>query len=299
MSKCINQSTSIFSLIIILLAGLMIMPGCKDEDPEIYDFSAVSEDFMQTYVTCIHLFFYVDGMAKSVEDSLSVHPEGSYLLNGGTVTVDPAVPGEYPKTFLVDFGTTGKDDIIAGKITGAINESYISEGSTVVYEYEDLTIHNDRPAGSNQITNMGLSSGNILFNFQVSESTFIRNFEADSAYPVTFSGFHQVLWSESDNQITMPSGTFTGQSMRADSLKFQAVVDESYKLIKEEDCTYIRDGMFDFTVSLSRDDEKVGEGIVDFGFMNPVDCDQYVIAVIDGEVSRTEFIYLMDWVNFK
>lgn len=298
MSKYTNHSISTIFLIIILLPGLMIMPGCKDDDPEIYDYSAVSEDFMQTYVTYIHLFFYVDRLAKSVEDSLSAHPEGSYSLDGGIVTVDPAVPGEYPKTFLVDFGTTGNNDIISGKMTGSINASYISEGSTVVYEFDEMTIHRDRPAGTNQITNMGLSSGKTLFNFLVSESSFIRNVEADSAYPVTFSGFHQVLWSESDKELTMPSGTFTGQSMRADSLKFKADVDVSYKLIKENDCTYIRDGIFDFAVSLSGDDEKVGEGVVDFGFMNPVDCDQYVIAVIDGEVSRTEFIYLMDWVDF-
>jgi hypothetical protein len=145
---------------------------------------------------------------------------------------------------------------------------------------------------------MGISSGKILFNFQVSENTFIREFEADSSYPVIFDGFQQVLWSESANEMTMPAGSFAGQSMRADSLRFLAVVDEYYKLIKEHDCAYIRDGIFDFTVSVSHDGDKVGEGVVDFGYINPMDCDKYVIAVVDGEVNRTEFIYLMDWVNF-
>ena len=286
-----------FSLLIIFCLGMIFLPACEDEEPEIYDFRPVSEDFMQAYVTCIHLFFYIDQMAKSVEDSLSDHPEGSYMLNGGNVTMDPAVAGEYPKTFQVDFGTTGTDDIISGRITGSISAPYLSEGSNVFYEYDDLIVHKDSPTGTNLITNNGLSSGKMLFNFQITENTFIRDFEADSAYPVTFDGFHQVLWSASDDDLTMPFGSFTGQSIRADSLSFLAIVDEDYKLIKDPDCTYIRDGIFDITVYVDLNKE-VGEGVVDFGFMNPLDCDQYVIAVVDGEANRTEFVYLMDWINF-
>jgi len=298
MKRNSHKTSYLSSLIFILLFGMILLDGCQDEDPVIYDFRPVSEDFMQMYVTYTHLFFYIDEMAKSLEDSLSAHPEGSYPLKGGNITLDPAAPDEYPKTFLIDFGSTGTDDIIAGRITGFISASYLLEGSNINYEFEDLIIHKDSPTGTCLITNMGLSSGKILFNFQASENTFIRDYEDDSAYHVTFDGWQHVLWSESDDQLTMPSGSFAGQSMKSDSLRFLAIVDEYYKLIKEADCSYIRDGIFDFTVSLSQGNDKVGEGVVDFGYMNPMDCDQYVIAVVDGEVNRTEFIYLMEWVNF-
>jgi hypothetical protein len=298
MKRNSHKSSYLSSLIFVLLSGMILMTGCEDEDPVIYDFRPISENFMQTYLTYTHLFFYIDQMAKSMEDSLSDHPTGSYSLRGGNVTLEPAAPDEYPKTFLIDFGGTGTDDIIAGRITGSITASYMSDGSNVAYEYEDLIIHNDSPTGTCLITNMGLSSGKRLFNFQVSENTFIRDVENDSAYHVTFDGYQQVLWSESLNELTMPFGSFAGQLMKSDSLRFLAIIDEYYKIIKEADCSYIRDGIFDFTVTLNQSNDEVGNGVVDFGFMNPSDCDNYVIAVVDGEVNRTEFIYLMDWVIF-
>ncbi len=285
-------------IFLISLPAIMLMSGCEDEEPEIYDFSPVSEDFMQVYVTYTHLFFYIDQMAKSVDDSLTDYPGGSYMMRGGTVTVDPAAPGDYPKAFVVDFGSTGTNDIIGGKITGTISAPYLTDGSGVEYELDSLVIHNDRPLGTCFITNKGISSGKILFEFLVPNSRLIRDFSADSAYPVSFGGNQQVLWSESSDVITMPSGSFEGQALRYDSLRYTAVIDPSYKLIKEADCSYIRDGIFDFRVRLNQGDQQVGDGVVDFGFMNPSDCDEYAIAVVDGEANRTEFVYLMEWVVF-
>ncbi len=286
------------SLFLILVSGIIIMTGCKDEDPMIYDFGPVSEDFMQTYVSSIHLFFSIDQLMKSLEDSLAIYPTGAYSWKGGEVTIQPVVPTEYPKTFLVDFGESGRQNIINGKISGTISTSYLTEGSIVAYSFEDLIFHQDRPSGICTITNMGLSSGKALFVFQITDNIFIKGYPNDSAYSISFDGYQQVLWSESNHELTMPQGMFSGQSLTSDSLRFLAEVNGNYELIKEEDCEYIQDGIFDFTITLNRNSEEVGKGVIDFGYINPLDCDRYVIAIVDGEVSRSEFIYLMDWVIF-
>lgn len=298
MKKNEHIRTPLLLWMFLLLTVPISFSGCEDEDPVIYDFRPISEDFMQTYVTCSALFFYVDQMAKSLNDSLSSNPDGSYQLRGGIVTADPATPDSYPKTFVIDFGGTGTDDIVSGKITGTISALYLSEGSVTTYGYENLIIHRDSPAGTCSITNMGISSGKILFDFKVPHNTLIRDYESDSAYPVTLDGYQQILWSESSDQITMPAGSFEGLTVKYDSLQFTAVVDAGYKLIKDADCSYIRDGIFDFRVRLNNINEQVGDGVVDFGYVNPMECDDYVIAVVDGESNRTEFIYRMDWLEF-
>ncbi|MBP6978956.1 MAG: hypothetical protein PHD61_10135 [Bacteroidales bacterium] len=286
------------AFIIISLLAVVLMTGCEDEEPEIYDFSTVSDDFLQSYVAYFHLFFHVDQMLKSVEDSLVVHPEGSYAWRDATVSIQPAIPAEYPKTFRLDFGTTGADDVIAGAITGVVSADYLSEGAAVTYTFEDVIINRDRPSGSCSVTNEGLSSGKQLFHFEITDNTLVRDADTDTAYAVLLAGFQNVLWSQKDDVLTIPTGTYTGQSLTSDSLRFMAEVDPDYKLIKDSDCDYIRDGIFDFRVRKNTTNTEIGDGVVDFGFMNPMDCDQYVIAVVDGEANRTEFVYLMDWVKF-
>ena len=66
-----------------------------------------------------------------------------------------------------------------------------------------------------------------------------------------------------------------------------------YPLIKDLDCDFFRDGIFNYKVQ-DPSFVEVGDGIFDFGYPDPSACDKYSILVLDGAGYRVELEFIMD-----
>lgn len=279
---------------LFLLVLLVTVTGCKKDDPEIYNFGQSTQDFMQSYLTYTHSCFCVQEMLASLEDSLALYPDGTYHWKNAQITAQPAEPLIYPKTFNIDFGTSRAGQGFKGIITGSVSTRYRTAGALVEYSFDGLQIEEGTPTGTCTIENQGMSVGKLLFEFIISNGYVTRYAGTDSAVTMWLQGSQDILWSESLQEFTIPVVLLSGQA--SDSLQYMAGVNSDYHLIKDSDCDFIRDGIFDYVVKNINNNE-IGAGVVDFGYINPAVCDKYAIVVVDAESNRFEYIYIMEWLS--
>lgn len=278
---------------LLVPAFMLAAPGCKKDDPEIYNFGQSTEDFMQNYLTYTHSFFYVHEMLASLEDSLAVHPGGTYNWKNAQISAQPAEPLIYPKTFIINFGIPRSSRGFTGSITGSVSTRYRTAGAFVEYSFDGLQIQEGTPTGTCTIENQGMSVGRILLEFIISTGYLTRYAGTDSSVTMWLQGNQDILWSESLQELSIPVGLLSGQA--SDSLQYIAEVDIDYHLIKDYECAFIRDGIFDYVVK-NKNDNEIGAGVVDFGYINPAVCDKYVVVVVDAESNRSEYVYIMEWL---
>jgi hypothetical protein len=271
---------------------VLLIESCKEDEPVIYNFGISSEEYMQAYLSYSYIFFHVDEVLKNAEDSLIANPSGIYHWRGIQVTITPSDTATFPKSFTLEYQPARFPDSIRGTVAGTLSGHYLEAGTVVAYGFDELIINRGLVNGNCSIGSEGIFQGMYLFHFEITGASIEKYSGTDSAALIAFAGTQEVFWSESPDQLQIPEGAFYG--MATDSLQFTAVVKDTYPIIKEQDCTYIRDGIFDYEVN-NANNVEVGVGIVDFGYYDPMICDKFAIIVVDGDGYRSEFYYIMEW----
>jgi hypothetical protein len=162
----------------------------------------------------------------------------------------------------------------------------------VEYGFVDLMVYAGKVGGTCSIECLGNVEGRPSFQFDLTGGRIEKHFGTDSAAVISLNGSQEAFYDETASTLFIPGGTFSG--MASDSMEYLAVVDDYYPFIKERDCTYIRDGIFSYTVKNAAGAE-IGNGVVDFGYVDPIICDKYAIVVVDGDGYRSEYYYIMGW----
>jgi hypothetical protein len=271
---------------------LILSPSCNKNDDNIryYNFQTVTEDFMVAYLIYSEAYFRIDAILKTFEDSLSVHPSGTYPWGKATVTFTPADSNTYPKSFTLDYGTRALDSL-TGKISGNITKKYLEPGSVVSYTYLNYTVDSNTVMGFDTIWTQGETSGIISFIFAVNDGIIVKNLSDDGKDTITFESIeHPQLYVQS-GQIIMSEAYAAGLS--SDSMRFAVDVNSGYPLIKNPDCEFIGDGIFNYHIKDFLY-TSIGEGSMDFGWPNPGDCDKYLGIGISATGYDVQIQFIMD-----
>ncbi len=102
--------------------------------------------------------------------TMSTETLGATKIGCAIYSFDDAVPGEYPKTMTMDFGTgcTGVDGIVrSGKIAYLFSGPIVSPGTTVSVLFTNFVVNGYGVQGQYNITNNSSDLVGISFNTQV------------------------------------------------------------------------------------------------------------------------------------
>ena len=282
----------LFLLFLVISLGI-IYSGCN-KDPEepdkYYDFNTVSNDFMLTYLIHAEAYFMINDVLLSMEDSLEVHPDGVYQYDSALVTINPPDIDVYPKTFVLDYDATRALDSISGKISGTLSAKYLETGTEIIYLFDNYIVDGNKVVASDTLLNNGANNGTISFEQKILHSALIKDWSVRTNDMVTFDMIQSIYLDTANLQITIPEGNGSGRA--SDSLQFFVDINTDYPLIKEANCEFFWDGIFDYVVK-EKDNSVIGEGVIDFWFPQGV-CDKYAIIIVDGDGYRVELQFNMD-----
>lgn len=181
-----------------------------------------------------------------------------------TVTVTPQ--GQtFPKTVVIDFGTSGCTGVLGyshkGKITYTINKRFITPGSVITASFENYSVNNYKIEGTYSITNATsgatpaitteVKAGKITYpDGTWYTHTGVRNF-------VQTSGVQTLAIADDDEfSITGNSSITT-----SDNRKLDATV--KTPLLKKYTCPNIVSGTVDFTYNNIKGIWSYGDGVCD------------------------------------
>ena len=282
-------------LLISFLVIMIVFPTCqKDDLPgpiKYYDFKTTTNDFMLAYLIYSEAYFRVDEILRTFKDSLAVHPSGTYQWNNATVSFTPADTISFPKEFTIEYDSIRALDSITGRIGGAISDKFLTVNSEVGYSFGDYCVDGHQVFGGDFITNKGYDQGFFSFLFEVKDAYILKSISGTNTDSISFEMVEYVDWKDDFQQMLMFQALASGTA--TDSTRFAVDVIPEYPIIKEPSCEFIRDGIFNYIV-IDWDFNIIGDGIIDFGFPDPDNCDKYAKVLIDGDGYQVDLDFIMD-----
>jgi hypothetical protein len=210
--------------------------------------------------------------------TLSTETLGTGNLGCAIYTLDNTVPGEYPKTLTLDFGTgcTSADGISrSGKITYLLSGPIVSPGTTATITLENYIVNGYGIQGAYMITNNSSELVGISFNTQVTNGiiTFPNETNYHYGHNKTYiqTAGTSTTFDISDDVYSL-SGTSSFSSSEGNSLVCSASAETP--LIKAVACHNISKGIVSFVYN-----EKV-HGTIDFGDGT---CDNTAILYVGNQ----------------
>jgi len=269
--------------------------GCNktntDGPAKTYDFLTVSNDFMLSYLVHSEAFFLINEVLLTMDDSLQVYPDGNWQWDStAMITIDPPDTINYPKTIVIDYGDARALDSISGKISGALSGKYLEENTRFVYSFDDYIIDGHKVFATDSLTNNGTTSGEVSFLHSMSQTYIVLDWGQKGNDTILFDAIQRINYNLDEQKIMIHEGSASGEA--TDSLKFFVDVNPDYPLIKDFDCEFFRDGIFNYIVK-EYDNSVIGNGIIDFWFVKG-ECEKYAIIIVDGEDYRVELQFIMD-----
>jgi hypothetical protein len=182
-------------------------------------------------------------------------------LSCAIYTLDDTIPGEYPKTLTLDFGTgcTSADGILrTGKLTYVFTGPLLNPGSTATVTFTNYTVNGYGLQGAYAITNNSSEQVGISITTQVTNGII--------TYPNT-TNYHYshnrtyVMTAGSNTPFNISDDVYsiTGNSSFSASDGSNIVWTINTPLVKAIDCRYIKQGVVGFVYNQSV------SGTIDFG----------------------------------
>jgi len=194
--------------------------------------------------------------------TLSTKEDGTGTnLSCALYTIDDTVPGEYPKTLTLDFGSgcTSADGIIRkGKITYVFSDALLSPGSTATVSFNQYVVNGFGIQGAYLITNNSTEQLGLVINTQVTNgiitypSTLNYHYSANKTYTMTSGASTPFNISDDVYSIT---GNCAFSSSDGSSLVFNVTT----PLVKAVSCHNISKGVVSFVY------DQAVDGTIDFG----------------------------------
>jgi hypothetical protein len=256
---------SYLSLFIVAVTSVLTINSCKKEEPDTETQSAVDNNICETEFT---------KMMPRVND-FGINEQGVKSMRSTCPTVTPpdtvAVPG-WPRTMIIDYGTTGCVDSIDGKIRKGQIICSFSNRWHIIGSYVKITLVNFSVNGltyecdSVKITH----SAATAFTTQVFKGKCVGNgwnleWECDRTLTQT-AGFGDF---DPYNDVFSLTGSANGKNRNGKKYTVQVVT----PVVKRSSCPWIESGKIDLTP------EGLAKRTVDFGNGT---CDKKATLTING-----------------
>ncbi|HCL83470.1 MAG TPA: hypothetical protein DIC22_05810 [Chitinophagaceae bacterium] len=194
-------------------------------------------------------------------------------------SIDDTVPGQYPKTLTMDFGSgcTGADGIFrSGKISYLFTGPMLYPGSTATVTFNQYVVNGYGLQGSYTISNNSSQAGGIIFSTQVTNG-IITYPDASIYHYASARTYTMTAGSATPNDITDDVYSITGNSSFSASTGAGIVFNITTPLVKAISCHNISAGVVSFVYN------QVVSGTIDFGNGT---CDNLATLTI-GTVQKT------------
>lgn len=133
--------------------------------------SAISDDVLNNADTYVNTVFATNFTAPATEGMQKVGFNRN--IDGVIITVDKTGT-EFPKTFTLDFGTTGikgkRDNVLKGKIIVVVSNRMDISGSSRTYTFVDFTVNGNAVKGSKVVTYNGENAAKKSWTVVVSDT---------------------------------------------------------------------------------------------------------------------------------
>jgi hypothetical protein len=201
-------------------------------------------------------------------------------LSCAIYTLDDTIPGEYPKTLTVDFGSgcTSADGIQrSGKLVYVFSDVLLRPGATASVTFQNYVVNGYGILGTYAITNTSSASG-ISINTQVTNGII--------TYPNQTTNYHyshnrtytMTAGSATPFDITDDVYSVTGNSSFSDSYGSSLVCNITTALVKPVACHNVTSGVVSFVY------DQTVNGTVDFGDGS---CDNLATLKIGDNITKT------------
>ena len=194
-------------------------------------------------------------------------------------TIDDTIPGEYPKTLTLDFGTgcTSADGILRkGKITYLFSDPLLVPGATATVTFNSYVVNGFGVEGTYTITNNSSELAGIIFNTQVTNGIITypggTNYHYSHNRTYTMTAGVTTPFDISDDVYAV-SGNSSFSTPNGSSL----VCNITTPLVRAVSCHNVSSGVISFVYN------QVVNGSVDFGDGT---CDNQAVLTV-GAMQRT------------
>jgi len=193
------------------------------------------------------------------------HTEGVNTgnLSCAIYTLDDTIPGEYPKTLTLDFGTgcTSVDGVLrTGKISYLFSGPLLFPGTTASVTLTNYSVNGYGIQGSYTITNTSSDSTGISINTQVTNGIITypdaTNYHYSHNRTYTMIAGSSTVFDISDDVYSI-TGNSSFSNSEGSSIVWTIVT--ATPLIKAVNCRYISKGVVNFSYNQSVN------GSIDFG----------------------------------
>jgi hypothetical protein len=211
--------------------------------------------------------------------TLSTDAVNTTNLGCAIYTIDDTVPGEYPKTLTLDFGTgcTSADGVLRkGKITYVFSAPLLSPGDTTSVTFNQYVVNGFGLQGTYSIINNSSELVGISFTTQVTNG--IITYPSGTNYHYSHHrNFVMTAGSSTPYDITDDVYSITGNSSFSTAGGTSIVFNITTPLIKAVSCHNISQGVVSFVY------DQAVSGTIDFGDGT---CDNLATVTV-GSVHRT------------
>lgn len=217
------KTIKLFSALVLISFTALVYSGCKKkEDPKPTDYSSSSDN-----ANADNAFAGIWKEISTVTDSSNALRSSSSALSAcASATITPFDLVTWPKTVVIDFGTTncvGSDgNNRRGKITAVFSGPYLDSNTVITVTLTNY-YHNDYYVqGTQTITNKGRNSaGHRVFNVVVNSATVTHPTNGTHTTWSTnqnrefYAGYNTSFWIFDD--VYLITGTANGVSANGES----------------------------------------------------------------------------------
>jgi hypothetical protein len=200
-------------------------------------------------------------------------------LSCAIYTLDDTVPGEYPKTLTVDFGSgcSSADGIQrSGKLIYVFSDVLLRPGATASVTFDKYVVNGYGILGTYSITN---NSSNVAISISTQVSNGIITYPNQTNYHYSHNRTYvMTAGSATPFDITDDVYSVTGNSSFSDSYGSSLVCNITTALVKPVACHNVTSGVVSFVY-----DQSVN-GTVDFGDGS---CDNLATLKIGDNITKT------------
>jgi hypothetical protein len=280
----------------VALLAIVSLASCKKDvtsnsgDTAATNLSDSSTSADNAYYDVLNNAFVGFADNSSIWNSNSIHSGKTTTMSTATMgtsqigcaiySFDDAVPGEYPKTMTMDFGTgcTGADGIVrSGKIAYLFSGPVVSPGTTVGVTFTNFVSNGYGVQGQYTITNNSSDQVGISFNTQVINGiiTYPNQTNYHYSHNKTFiqTAGTSTVFDITDDVYSI-SGTSSFSNAEGNSLVFTA--DPLAPLQKAVMCAHISKGVVKFVYN------QAISGSIDFGDGT---CDNSAVLYVGSQHS--------------
>ena len=245
------KTKNILTSLVLVIAMVLLYTGCKKkEDPKPSNATAATDNSMAD-----NAFAGIWKQINTVTDSSNTIRSASSALSAcATATITPFDLITWPKTVLINFGTTnclGSDGVNRRGVVKAVFSGPYQDSATVITVTLINYYHNDyHIEGTQTITNMGhVSNGHLVYNVIVNNAIITHptngshstwNTNQNREY---YAGYDTPFWVFDD--VYLITGTANGVS--TDGGAYNIVVNSALRV--NIGCPWIVSGTFTLTLA--------------------------------------------------